>query len=307
MTETRKQSGTSRALIWWRDAELGALRARIGARLTQFGRDWGLNISLSAVENACDAVLRPTMRDASAWAHLDMAGPATPGAMWVAGAAEPSLLMQRALFGEVQGAMLPGTYGNDASMAGTVAAQAWNGFVAALAGIDAGNEQGNEQLNAMATHMPEASDMPDTARALPVRQQLPWSGAIRALITIEGEASVSLGWHLDPVAAQTLMGTRSSVAAANASRAPLTPVLNAMHRQSVGLTARLADIELDLGALLALEPGDVITIGHALDHPVPLYLQAAGESAPPIATGHLGELTAHKAIQLLPPAAAASR
>ena len=294
MTGTRTKASTARALIWWRDAELGALRAGIDERLTRFGRDWGLNVALSALENACDFVPPPAIRKASAWMSLETGRPAAQGAMWVAGAAEPALLLQRAMFGEVQGSTLPVTYDNDTSMAGAVAARAWSGLVAALTGADGSKLSGDAM----------AMDTVHTASALPAGQQLPWSGAIRGLITIEGEASVSLEWHLDPLAAKASIPTRTSIAADSASRVPLTPVLDAMHRQSIGLMVRLADIELELGALLALEPGDVITVGHALDHPVPLYLQAAGESGRPLATGHLGELNEHKAIQLLPHAVA---
>lgn len=291
MTAGRGQGAEAqRPLLWWSERELGALRAQLEERLVRFGRDWGLDVAVSTLANACEAELPAALRDAGAWVGAAAVHPAAKG-MWIGGSDAPSALIERALFGDSPLAASRGHEG-DVSLAGAVAVQAWQGLCAALAGADARQDSSAE-----------TGAVPTSAGVFPARQQLPWSGAIRGVIQLDGAASASLGWHLEPVRAREWMGARSA-AGTSAQRAALTPVLEAMRRRPIGLAARLADIELDLGTLLTLQPGDVITVGHALDRPVQLYLRDAASAGTPLAAGHLGQLGEAKAIQLLPHAPA---
>ncbi|WP_423199795.1 MULTISPECIES: FliM/FliN family flagellar motor C-terminal domain-containing protein [unclassified Cupriavidus] len=292
MTEQRQRRAATgpaaRALTWWSDAELGALRASLEARLGDFSRDWGVDVRLSALSNASEAEMPASMRRPEAWWHAAEVVAACKG-VWLSSAETPPTTVAQALFGGTHTAASRAHHDAEPSLAATVAAEALLRFCIALTGV------------------PEHGDALASATGFSAAQQLPWSGAIRCVITLEGVTRAIVGCHIEPERARGWIPPRQPGAPRPA--APLTPVIHAMRRQSLRLTARLADIELDLGALLALQPGDVVTTGHGLDQPVTLYLntelspesgvdRAAGPA--PLLSGHLGAVQATKAIQLLP-------
>lgn len=288
MTTTPGQGeASSRALVWWQERELGGLRARLEERLARFGREWGLETSLSPLLNACEAALPPAMRDACSWVAMTSGSQGGHG-MWVAGLESPVDLLRGALFGESRATARRGGRDDEPLLAGTVAAQAWRALCAALA---------DETVQHVSQDAEPAGVLPSSA--FPSGQNLPWSGAIRGVISICGMTSASLAWHLEPARARAWIEPRAAMPAPLQARAALTPVLDAMRRQRVRMTARLTDIELDLGTLLALQPGDVVTVSHALDQPVPLYLNEAGGSSP-LAAAHLGAVHEAKAVQFMP-------
>lgn len=292
MTEQKQRRAATgpaaRALTWWSEVELGALRASLEARLADFSLDWGMDVRLSALSNASEAEMPESMRKPEAWWHAAEIVAAGKG-VWLSGAETLPTTVAQALFGGAHTAALRARHDAEPSLAATVAAEALLRFCIALTGAA------------------EHGDVLAPATSFPAAQQLPWSGAIRCVITLEGVTRAIVGCHIEPERARGWIPPRQPGAPRPA--APLTPVIHAMRRQPLRLTARLADIELDLGALLALQPGDVVTIGHGLDQPLPLYLttELSPESGAdraaasgPLLSGHLGAVQATKAIQLLP-------
>jgi len=108
--------------------------------------------------------------------------------------------------------------------------------------------------------------------------QHPWSGALEFDLPLLGEA------HNDPfrvliggqrVAAMRAGDQRVTPAATQACAAAGQPSLaslrQALARHPVALTARLDAVELSLGDLRGLRPGDVIPLPHLLDRPLAVH------------------------------------
>lgn len=90
-----------------------------------------------------------------------------------------------------------------------------------------------------------------------------WSGAVMATVQWCGE---ELGFYLNGACVQKIVPARKP-AAASAPATQLIPLHRAIARQPFTCTVELAPVEISLGNLRALAPGDVVVLKHPLDEP----------------------------------------
>ena len=272
-----------RALVWWQPADLGALREHLEARLASFGRAWGLELSLGPLTNACDAERSILMPPLSAWSSLADTLDRCRG-IWMAGADSLPVMLRRALFGteDVLGRAASESAGEP--MSAEVAAKAWRALCEALGGEHPGATSEVEQ--------------PFHAADFPSKQRLPWSGAVTGLLTLRGVTTVDLPLHLEPTRAREWIPVRANAQKAAQPARVLTPLFDALSRQPLRVAARLAEVDLDLKALMTLRAGDVVTVPQGLHEPTKLFLLQADHGSACLASGHLGAVDNAKGIQL---------
>jgi len=128
-----------------------------------------------------------------------------------------------------------------------------------------------------------------------------WSGTLRLRWPWWGGL-----WHLElphgAVAALLGEATQTAVASREAQAVPKLRLDHALKGHRVTLHATLTGVELDLGQLQALKPGDIVPLAHALDAPA----QLSGADGMPVCEGWLGQLDGRMAVELSLPAAAVS-
>jgi hypothetical protein len=128
-----------------------------------------------------------------------------------------------------------------------------------------------------------------------------WSGTLRLRWPWCGGL-----WHLElphgAVAALLGEAAQATVASREAQAAPKLRLDRALKGHPVTLRATLTGVELDLGQLQALQPGDIVPLAHVLDAPV----QLSGADGTPVCEGWLGQLDGRKAVELSLPRAVAS-
>lgn len=117
-----------------------------------------------------------------------------------------------------------------------------------------------------------------------------WSGAARALLPCGSELVVDAG---------CLAALDTRVPAPVRMRTPVQSVAQAATSRRVHVQARLAECTLEMGALLGLQPGDVVRLDHTLS--APLFVHAPGGAL--LCSGFLVARAGRKAVELaaLPP------
>lgn len=183
----------------------------------------------------------------------------------------PSLVVGAQVMGEAPGAPA-------GSIAAELSEAAWDDLLRGLRGA----------LGLVAA--PAVFDAMDTAAPLPAGMLAPWSGAVR--VGLPGFDGISL--FLNGAAVARLLPPRQ--ARDRAPKPALTTLLQAAQARVVDLQARLRGVELSIGQLASLQPGDVVILPHALDEPLQL-VAATGET---VCHAYLGRDGAHRAIEVLP-------
>ena len=284
MTVLRNDANSlARSLVWWAPEELGSLRERLDTKLASFGLAWGLELSLGALTNACEAEPRVLELPFNAWSNLAATTDRCRG-IWMAGAESPLVMLRRVLFGAEDALGRTVSQDTAGSMSAQVAAKAWGALCEALGG-----------------EHPETEVVTETAFVaadFPSKQRLPWSGAITGVLTVRGATAVDLPLHLEPTRAREWIPTRANTRATAQPARALTPVFDALGRQPLRMAARLAEIDLDLKALMTLRAGDVVTVPQPLHEPTKLFLLQADQGNTCLAVGHLGAVDNAKGIQL---------
>ena len=260
-------AGSARALRWHGAATLMRFEGRLRAALQTWSAGWGVAASdvrceLAWLAQEPAALQWHALADSAAGETLAWIGSAT-GAV-----TEPLAAL---LFGK-----LPPSAGNaDApTLADVVAVDAWQALRATLtAGL-----QGSL--------LPAA----DQASRPPSADRRAWSGAVRATISLGAEHWVL---HARAAAVDGLLESRSAAAGA---RPPLAALPKALERHRVGLQARLVDVPVTLGDLMALQAGDVLLTPHRLAEP--LRVICHGPSAPDLYAAHLAQRDGRMALVL---------
>ncbi|WP_420997918.1 FliM/FliN family flagellar motor switch protein [Cupriavidus sp. 30B13] len=280
MTAARgSMTAVPRELIWWREADLAQWRELLERAMTAFAVAWDLDVAVSAFGNAGDIVLPPVLRSELAWAPLETSG------LWVGCADAPVLSVRRALFGHEETEAWQHGDERDGTLTTDVANEAWRALGGALAGVFL---------------VPEDDRNFPVAVTYPVAQRKPWSGALMAVISVRGSMSVQFGLHVPPELTRVSAPKSPRPGLPSRARIALTPVAAALGSQPIALVVTLADIELDLGALLAMQTGDVVTIPHSLQQPMTLAVRHAnGGAGEPVAHAFLGAVHGTKAIELV--------
>jgi hypothetical protein len=116
-----------------------------------------------------------------------------------------------------------------------------------------------------------------------------WSGAVELTLACE---DVQLHIVLDAACVRALLQPNPAATPRRAGR--LAPLSQALRTQRVALHAVLQPVELDLGSLAHLRPGDILPLEHPLDADIALAAQDGG----PVLGGFLGRVGERRALQL---------
>jgi hypothetical protein len=261
----------SRALKWWSSAVLDAMASRLAHGWDEWCREWGCRGAGVAAINAAEAT---SSAAPSAW-HALPAGPAGAPA-WMAADPSPTAAMLRTLFGSG-----PTGAREVPPVAAEVCARAWEDLLLNCARwLGASAPMGSAD---------EAAPPADDSR--------PWSGAVRVQLACEAGKAQPLWLHLSAGAASKV----AAACGASTKRSPrplarIVPVAQAMASRRVHLGVRLADVQLTLGALESLRPGDVVALAHRLEDPLVVTTHEA-----PVCHAHLGSRSGRRAVELVRP------
>jgi hypothetical protein len=149
-------------------------------------------------------------------------------------------------------------------------------------------------------------DLPHTGvpHGLPGELSRAWQGALRVRLPWFG-ATLSLVLSGDVVAAWVRQWRSRAMAVASSSpvpaqSSPLTPVVQAVSGRTVPLTVELAQVEIEIGALMTLRVGDVLRTTHALETPLLVRGEASAQDggSPVFSEGFLGRLGERRAVEL---------
>jgi Type III flagellar switch regulator (C-ring) FliN C-term len=264
MLATVPSTGDVRALCWRSEAELHRLGTGLQAALDRWADGWGLSRPTIAVDNAWQAGAPTGM----VWHPLASGGDGKLVA-WLGHLEQGPMVLERLLFGVTTGANAT------ASVARSLAEDA----LAALR---------HHVVQWLGAEQP-VSDMDD----VPSADGRPWSGAVRAAITLEaGDGNASVWLHIR-AGAWPLPGPRHPVSRV----VGLSPINDALVGQTVKLQARLDDVHVSLGELIGLCEGDVLVTGHRLD--APLAITSPDQEEATVFHGHLAQRQGRMAVTLL--------
>lgn len=120
-----------------------------------------------------------------------------------------------------------------------------------------------------------------------------WSGAV--VLSVGLAQAERLHILLNRQACEHLLGPAALSAATVAETRPaLSPLPQALSRQRLRARVEMNPVELDIGTLSHLLPGDVIRLPHALARPLGVTVQGT-----PVCGAYLGRQGAHRAIELV--------
>lgn len=269
-------------LRWWSEANLRRLAEQGRAALQAWAQDWECTLGASRAWNASDDAL--LSHHDVVWMRLPSSGPDT---LWFGAVAErPWQLLHRLMFGSSAApadAIDPNTIANELARR---ANQDLQRALAAAWGLD------DEAI---------AVDESATEATTPTAQSRPWSGAVRVRIALGPSPLDALWLHLPHAVAAHRVGEANATGNTTPSGA-LARVASAMERKPLCLRVALSPVGLDVGSLLGLRPGDVITTAHQLDEPLHVGLLAEGTAVDtkPLCLGQLGAHGDRKAVALDP-------
>jgi hypothetical protein len=259
----------ARALRSPSTAALATVRRRVGGAWAQWCGDWSPNlrdVSIEVVDTgAC-------LADASLdWRALWAGAVGQGGQAWVAFAERADDHLARHWFG----ADAVGPLGSSAAREALTALS--DALRAALEPVDAGSTTG----------APAAACI-----EVPASHGAAWSGAVTLGWTV---ADLRVRLHLGP---DRVSAFRASPAgdAAGPARPALAPLSLAARDARIRLRAELVGVQLSLGELKSLRPGDALRLEHRIDRPLTVST-AAGEA---LCKASLGERDGHRAIRLMP-------
>ncbi|WP_459569040.1 FliM/FliN family flagellar motor switch protein [Cupriavidus sp. 8B] len=324
LLDIERSAASARPLRWWSTEQLESLASAATAVLRTWQADWGVAMSyasnqLAATPSLAAVRCQPAHELAalsgrygqSEWSALQVDGQS--GGCWWMLESESSMLVQAsnvdgasaktepsqgliaalltALFGGGPAFTMPGTPRKASSpVAEGVADAALSDWWTQL----------RHWLGALQS-APNAELTNPMCRldALPVPLLQPWSGT----------AWLALDWcghvlHLlvDFARVAHVLGVPSTTSMHRAGTGggardePLTAMYSALNGYTVFVQAELEPVELELGLLAALRPGDVIRLPHSLDAPL-LVRTHDGEL---LCEAFLGKVDAQRAVELLP-------
>lgn len=274
---------TTRSLRAWPAAMQCALAERVAEAARLWARGWELPASFDAAP-ADDDLARVEGRTAAAGSRWNAVSDARPDvAIWWTTSANgagvpPRRLLLAAMFDET------GISASDERMADALTDQAWRDWCDRLVDLFGDDTPSPGGMGGMS---PQALPVLDGS----VQVRLSWFG---------GEQRLVVGGEL--VARWMAANAPAGRAASPGHRvAALVPVLRALGDRPIALRVELGQVDVDLGALMALRPGDIFCTGHSLDAPLDAHAASGLPSArPPICNGYLGARDGWRAIELHP-------
>lgn len=267
-----------RPLCWHSDARLQALRERVTQRLTAWQTDWGAcAVADVRIVNLGQAAMPVQSANRLGWAPVE----ATVGQpqLWVAGGSNPDVLRSWCEQVVLRGHSSEPVEG--APQFGEIARQL-----------------GRDSLAEMLARLLVATNsdrlpLPEQAPvdALPAEMTKNWSGAVHVQLHW-GDFTLHLAGDVNW--ANALAGPTARQLGQVKAKPALQSPATALADRRVRLNVELIETDLALGDMLALRPGDVMTLRHPLDQPM-LLRDKDGHA---VARAHLGCRHDHKAIQL---------
>jgi hypothetical protein len=131
----------------------------------------------------------------------------------------------------------------------------------------------------------------------------PWSGALTLSVTWCDQTMLLLMGpdYVATVLRRAGVEPASPAGPSHEKLAPLVPLLRAVGAKSLSLRVELVEMEIELGALAALRPGDILRTTHRLDTPLSITSPDSpdGQSRSLIFTGFLGKKGEECAVELL--------
>ncbi|HSW16771.1 MAG TPA: FliM/FliN family flagellar motor C-terminal domain-containing protein [Ramlibacter sp.] len=287
MTPARQGAGpwllpqSAQALRAWTAQQHDELANSLGQAFAAWSDAWGLGRPADAVR--CGPP-RPASLRVQGWLPLRRA----EGAAAVAWLQLASHLEDR-----LADAWFPAPdSGPRGPLANAVLSQARSACIADLAAVLGLQSVANQD----ASEGGSAPTQPGVDATPHVELAWPWSGAVQAALPGPLGGRIVLAGD----AMQTWLRQRGQLRAPrprSAARSALTAVAGAAASRAVGLRAHLTGCEIPLGALLALRPGDVVRLPHALMSPATLVDDAGRAQL----TAWLGRSGARRAVQLAEP------
>ncbi|WP_419688238.1 FliM/FliN family flagellar motor switch protein [Burkholderia theae] len=288
----RRDAHPVRAL---RDAARMSLATTADALLACWCRDWGVAADTQPVSALCvpawDAPSDSAMRDA-VWRRLVVEeSTVSIWWSWQAGNSRQAVPVDSTgPFGVVQ-ELLFGGCGAAGGLAADTATAAWTDWCQRVA------------RQCGATHVTQREvSASDGAQALPGFFSRRWTGAVLLRLTVGGQI---LWLALNATAAESWLRTGGFETAApvTSGAAPLTTLSVALRDARVNVHIELRPVEIALGDLMTLAPGDVIHTQHAIDVPLQILVSTVdGASTVPLCHAYLGMRDGARAVVLAKPA-----
>ena len=286
LDSTSTDTRAARPLRWWSASALTTLSQRLQVPLRDWCDRWELTL---------DGVELSPAQDASHDAPLTWQcwlGQAATGMPWV-WTASPDLAAPAGDIAGNQGAS--GTSGAPTSTLGRVLfARAPEGSIARATAELAAQDLGDE-LSRRFGHAVSVAAQHAVAPKTGV-----WQGAVVARLALRGAESASVWLTVDGDSVAMLLRDlpRKTAEPLPPVRVPVTTAIAA---RTTALRVELSPVVVDLGTLVSLRVGDVLTLPQRLEQP--LQLRAPGDPRL-VCLGYLGARDGHRAIELLPLSAA---
>jgi flagellar motor switch/type III secretory pathway protein FliN len=314
-----RSASEARRLRGWSAADRDLLAEALRERVTAWADGWGLSdwvtgdaafddpasagpgnssaLARAEAEGSSWSTLPAESGGDGLWWRLRPAAPAsgvamlTPQMLTPGGNNDSAAALHAGLFGEPDRT----TRSRD-RLSDELATLAWTDWCRRVAACFAPPPAKGQQPAgaASAAHRPE-----DGAAAL----LRPWSGALVFTLAWGGTALALLVSAQRIAAALDRIRPAARMSAGTAPRAPLIPLLDVLGAAPVTLRAELADLEIGLGQLSSLRPGDVLCTTHPLTSPLRLTLPAPADARdrPLLCHAVLGKCGEQRAVELAAP------
>jgi hypothetical protein len=132
---------------------------------------------------------------------------------------------------------------------------------------------------------------------------LPWAGDAVVHVTLPHVEAPSLRIVISCAAINEHLGPKPA-ARPHKLREPLADVIDSVAKQTIAAQVFLQPVEVSVGSLLSLKPGDTLVTSHKLTEPVRVTrIGADDQGDPTLCHAHLGRRGARRAVVLMPRAA----
>lgn len=273
-----------RRLQWRSSSDLDRCAARLRDAVVAWGQQWRVPVSDVRCVNAWeDGGDRSSAAPAWRTIGVDATGQAM---LWCA--APHTVLAQRIEAAMLGASVVSVRHGEPAgpSIAMAVANKAVQSFYDSLV------RSVELQTVAATTDTLPAAPLPTESRR--------WSGAIRACLRIGPDDGADVQLHVSGAC----LGMDKALRPASTGAAPLSRVTDVLSRRPVPLRAMLDDVELQIGDVLGLQPGDIVMTQHPLSRPLRVEATTDALAGPdrPLFAAHLGSRESRLAVALRPSA-----
>jgi hypothetical protein len=131
----------------------------------------------------------------------------------------------------------------------------------------------------------------------------PWAGDVMVHVTLQHVEAPVLRMAISCAAINEYLGPKPA-ARPHKLREPLADVIDSVAKQIIAAQVFLQPVEVSVGSLLSLKPGDTLVTSHKLTEPMRVTrIGADDQGDPTLCHAHLGRRGARRAVVLTPRAA----